>query len=388
MHPLPRHEGEGAGRGGRGGEVCGKIAILACIAALAGCEGRAPHADAEGGRRAKPIALDGPVVAEIDLTRGVSEARASSFFGATSQRSHVDLVRALRALAQGGGDPPAKGVLVRLGSGSAGLASAQEIGALLGVVRKAMPVVCHADEYGNATMMLAARGCSKIWVSPAGGVESIGIAAQMIYVQPPPRAAARRVDFLQIGKYKGAEEPFTRDGPSPEARASLEGALRGMRAAWLDGIAEGRGKPEAAAAASRTGPTRPRSAVARGLVDAVGYPDEARDDAKKLAGADRVASRFGSGEGPRRRLARPRRRAPRHRRVDPRRRPPRRRRPRRRRDHDERLALAARRRRGITEHDLGRIVARSRPTPRRRPSCSASTRPAARRSRPTSCGRG
>jgi protease IV len=278
----------------------GTLALVACVAwfaALPGCEGRAPHADAGSAHKATPIALDGPVVAEIDLSRGVPEARASSLFGPTSQRSHADLVRALRALAEGGGDAPAKGVLVRVGAGGVGLARAQEIGDLLADVRKLMPVVCHADEYGNATLMLAARGCSKIWVSPAGGVESIGIAAQMLYMNRLLERFHVSVDFLQVGKYKGAEEPFTRDGPSPEARASLVSALTGMRAAWLHEIAEGRGKPGAAEAAE-DGPYAPEEALARGLVDAVGYADEARDDAKKQAGVDRIASRFGSGEGP------------------------------------------------------------------------------------------
>jgi protease-4 len=48
------------------------------------------------------------------------------------------------------------------------------------------------------------------------------------------------VDFLQVGKFKGAEEPFTRDGPSPEARTSLEATLADLRVGWLSGIRRGR----------------------------------------------------------------------------------------------------------------------------------------------------
>jgi protease-4 len=70
-----------------------------------------------------------------------------------------------------------------------------------------------------------------------------------------------------------------------------------MRAAWIHDIAEGRGK-EGAAAAAEDGPWSPDDAIAHGLVDAVGYADDAREDARKQAGVDRVASRFGSGEGP------------------------------------------------------------------------------------------
>ena len=44
------------------------------------------------------------------------------------------------------------------------------------------------------------------------------------------------IDILQVGKFKGAEEPLTRDGPSDEARASLEGVLASLRDVWLTGI--------------------------------------------------------------------------------------------------------------------------------------------------------
>ena len=139
-------------------------------------------------------------------------------------------------------------------------------------------------------MWIAARGCDRIWVSPAGGVESVGIAAEMVYGN---RLLTEKlgidVDFLQIGKFKGAEEPFTRNGPSPEAKASLEGVLGGhSRGQWLAGVAEGRGQE--VRDAIEDGPFSADEAKRRGLVDAVGYLDEARDDVKKLSGLWRVTS--------------------------------------------------------------------------------------------------
>jgi protease-4 len=282
------------------GRATAGLAVVSGVALGAACDGRPSQtsASAPAARASKSISLDAPALAEIDLARGVPEARSTSLFGTTTRRSYVDLVRLLRALGEGGEASSApKGVFVRLGTATVGLSRAHEIGALLGRLRKDKPVVCHADEYDNATLLLASRACSKLWVSPAGGVESIGIAAQLIYANRLLERLHIAVDFLQIGKYKGAQETFTRDGPSPEARSSLEGALRGMRAAWLGGIADGRGKP-ALRDLVEDGPFTPDEAVAKGLVDAVGYPDEARDDAKKLAGAERTVTRFGGSEGP------------------------------------------------------------------------------------------
>ncbi len=275
-------------------------AALAGACAAAACDGRSPSSieanDTGAASSASPArapASSSGVVAELDFTRGVPEEVSTPLFGATPRRSHLDLARVLRSLDAS----PSRGLFVRLGSATVGLAGSQEIGARLGALRKrGIPIVCHADGYENSTLLLAASGCSRIWVSPAGGVDSVGIAAQLLYARSLLDRLHVAVDFLQIGKYKGAEEPFTRDGPSPEARESLVGALRGMRTAWLDGITQGRGKPGLADVVE-DGPFTPEDALAKGLIDAVGYVDEARDDAKKLAGVDQVATRFGNAEG-------------------------------------------------------------------------------------------
>ena len=120
-----------------------------------------------------------------------------------------------------------------------------------------MPVHCHADGLGNDTLYAAARGCTKITFSPAGDVESIGIAGQVVYFHKLLTEELHvTVDFLQVGRFKGAEESFTRDGPSDAARASLVGALGDIRSAWLDGVKKGRAKDGRRGAPPRTVRTR------------------------------------------------------------------------------------------------------------------------------------
>lgn len=253
---------------------------LACAAAL-GCHGR-PRAGGTGEPRI------GPAIGEVDLSRGAPESPARGLFGPSKQKAHPELVRALEALPASSD----RGVFVRLGSARFSLARAHEVGRLLAKTRAlGRPVVCHADELDNATLLLSSLGCSRVWVSPAGGVDSVGLAAQLLFANRLLTRLKVDVDFLQVGKFKGASEPFTRDAPSPEARASLEGALRGLRAAWLDGITKGR--PGVARDAPEDGPFAPAEAKARGLIDGVGTHDEARDEALALAGAVRGVARFG-----------------------------------------------------------------------------------------------
>lgn len=261
-------------------------ALGLAVALTTGCNGRSRTTAPPN--RAAPTGAG--AVVELDLRRGLPETSAATLLGQPRRNSLVDLVRVLGAV---GGAKTTQAIFVRLGTTRVELAAASEVGRLLQGLREAgTPVVCHADDYGNGSLMLAARACSQIWLSPAGSVDSVGLAAQLIYGRELLSKLNVEIDFLQIGKYKGAEEPFTRDGPSPEARASMEGMLRGLRAAWVDAIVEGRSKPELAAAVE-AGPFTADEARDRGLIDSIGFVDEAMAEAKKLGKTERTRVSFG-----------------------------------------------------------------------------------------------
>jgi protease-4 len=268
------------------------LGVAACVLGLAGvgCEGRPKSSS---GSKTRP-AFDAPTVIELDLGQGAPEVVTAGLFAAGRGRGFADLLQAIESAKE---RETTKGFFVRLGTAGFGLARAHELGRLLGEIRKSKkPVVCHADDLGNGTLLLASVGCDRIWLSPAGGVNSVGLAAEMLYGKRLLEKLHVEVDFLQVGKYKGAKEPFTNDGPSPEARESLEGTLRGMRTSWLGAITQGRNNPELTNVVE-DGPFSPEEAKAKGLIDEIGYADEARDDAKKLSSAERTVIRFGGGPG-------------------------------------------------------------------------------------------
>jgi len=264
--------------------------VAVVSAALAGCEGR--HRAAPSGGATHEERRSGAAVAVLDLSDGVPEQAGSSLLGLPSKA--VTLEDLTHEVSRLGRDRDVKAVLVRLGTARIGLARSQEIGALLGAVGGHLPVWCHADDLSNATLMLAARACKRVWISPASTVDAVGIASQNVYFHKLlAEELGLDVDFLQVGKYKGAEEPFTRDGPSPEARASLEGTLRDMRVAWLEGIRGAR--PAVAEGAPEDGPYAANDAKGLSLVDDVGYFDEARDALEAESGAVRAELRLGGG---------------------------------------------------------------------------------------------
>lgn len=266
------------------------MAILSSALVTLGCEGR-PRA--ENGPATEPPKKFGPAVAVVDLTGGVPEQQKGGLFGATGPRKSFDeVLRVATELREK--DERSASVMVKLGSATIGSARGQELGEVLAGIRKTKDVYCHADSLGNVTLMVASKGCSRIWISPAGGVESIGVAAQIVYMRRLLMDELHlSIDMLQVGRFKGAEEPLTRDGPSPESRASLMGVLTDMRASWLDAISSSRSK--ATPDVVEDGPWTPQRAKELGLVDEVGYFDEALAAVRRESGAVRERVVFGAG---------------------------------------------------------------------------------------------
>lgn len=228
-------------------------------------------------------------IAELDLSRGLPELPAPTLLGGPPSGSYFQLVSALRGAIEGS---ETKAFFVRLGSVNIGWARAEELGRMLIEAREAnKPVICHAEGYSNTTAWMAARGCERIWLSPAGSVETTGIAAQVLYANRLlTEKLGVKVDMLQVGRFKGADETFTRDGPSPEARESLESTLSAIRETWLTGFGE-RGK--VIEGAVEDGPHGPEEALRLGLIDGIGYADEARDEARDRGGSPVSRTRFG-----------------------------------------------------------------------------------------------
>jgi protease-4 len=257
------------------------LALGALTLIGASCDGRK-------GFSSKGFGLADATVLEFNLSKGVSERGASTLFGPLPDTSYADLLAQLRQVDAN----ETKGIFIRLGTANLSLAHAEELGRRFKSLRdQNVTVTCHADDLDNSTLFFFARACSNIWVTPTGGVDSVGIAFQLMFAKSLLDKLGVGVDFLQVGKFKGAQEPYTRDEPSPEARQSVEEALSNVRAAWISGLEEGRGA--AATAHVEDGPHTAVKAKELGLIDSIGYLDEARKSALDAASASDTRLAFG-----------------------------------------------------------------------------------------------
>jgi protease-4 len=269
-----------------------RSALLLVALVLASCEGR-PKVGTTGPGDKASQPRSGPSLVVLDLSSGVPEEEATSMLSLVPHKGSFDeLIDTLGDLQA---DRNERGIFVRFGGAQIGFARAEEIADALEKVKTSGKLVyCQADEFTNASMFTALRGCSKIFLSPAGDVETVGIAAEIVYMHKLLAEELHlTLDIMQVGKFKGAEEPLTRDGPSDEARASLEGVLVSMRDAWQSGVKDARGAP--VAAALEDGPYSPERAKELKLVDDIAYADDAQDQARSAVGAVRDDVRFGRG---------------------------------------------------------------------------------------------
>jgi protease-4 len=263
----------------------GLLALLACSA----CDGRPRNSGVAEVPRASRT---GGEIAVLDWSSGLPEQdKPSAFRMSASKQTFSDALRVTESL---GDEAHVEAVVVKLGGATLGASRAQELAGSLSALKAKKPVYCHADAVSNVTLMLVTKGCSSVWLSPAGSVESIGLSAQVVYLRKLlVEELHLDVDFLQVGKFKGAEEPMTRDGPSPEARESLMSVLADLRASWLETMAEAR--PAASASVVEDGPWSAMRAKDLGLIDAVGYADEMIAEAKRRASASHERILFGPG---------------------------------------------------------------------------------------------
>lgn len=267
-----------------------RVRCLLPLLLILGCSARprhiAPHpASSEAAKG------DEPRLVELDLSAGAPESVDSgTIFHTPAALSYTGLVRTIERARR---DDKVRGIYLKLNEASFDLSESEELSRLLARVRSiGKPVVCHANSLSNSSALLTSRGCSKVWLSPAGEVSTIGIAAQMIYFHGIFTKLKVDVDFLHMGKFKSGAEPLTREGPSEEARASLVETLAAIRGAWLDESAELR-KNDQLRSALEHGPWSAGEALEHGLIDEIGFEADARNSAKKAAKVNAVEVGFG-----------------------------------------------------------------------------------------------
>ncbi len=121
-----------------------------------------------------------------------------------------------------------------------------------------------------------ASATDKIIVSPEDSIDLKGLRAESMYFKDTLDKLGVKADVVHAGKYKDAGDILTQTSMSPETREVLNAILDQYYGDLIATIAEGRKKqPDAVRALLDQGPFLARDAAADGLIDVLGYEDQA-----------------------------------------------------------------------------------------------------------------
>jgi len=152
-----------------------------------------------------------------------------------------------------------------------------------------------------------ASATDKIFIAPEDSLDLKGLAAESMYFKQTLDKVGVKAEVIHAGKYKDAGDVLTQTSMSPETREVLNAVLDQYYGNLIATVAEGRKKqPDAVRALIDDGPFLARDAVSDGLIDALGYEDQAvgemqsrlkQSELKKISGKAYVKGPAQAGGG-------------------------------------------------------------------------------------------
>jgi protease-4 len=194
-----------------------------------------------------------------------------------------DMVAAIYRAAE---DPRIAGLIARVQLAASSPAAVQELREAIAAFSAVKPAVAWAETYPGTLSYYLASAFSEVWMQPSGTVGLIGFANNATFLRDALDKAGIEAQFVARGEYKSAVSRFTDYGFTEAHREAVTRMLESLQEQVWRGIAESR-KLDAGALdelADRA-PLLRDDAVASGLLDRIGFRDEAYARIAELIGA-------------------------------------------------------------------------------------------------------
>lgn len=236
--------------------------------------------DKLGFDKLRPLAANRPVVLEIDLARGVLSSAPDNPVAAL-RAMNAPTMKALReGLREAGLDENVVGLFVHAGVVPLSLAQADELADLVRRFGVHKPTLAFGESFGEVANDLAsykiASACQQVWLQPSGQVGIGGIHLGITLVRGLFDKIGVDPQFSQRHEYKTAAEQISGNEISQPNREMMQSIANSLTTDLVETVARRR-KLEVQQVwdAVNASPLTPEDAQQRGLVDRVGYRDEA-----------------------------------------------------------------------------------------------------------------
>jgi protease IV len=233
-----------------------------------------------------------PLILELDLTQGMAEGPPADPLNAVLSRHKARLSDVLDGLRRAGEDDRVQGLIAKVGGQPIGLATVQELREAIGKFRAAGKLAyAWAESFGefgqgNSPYYLA-TAFDRIYLQPSGSLGLTGVVVEQVFLRSALDKIGVNFEAGERREYKTAAHQFTEERFTEAAREENQHLAASIASQLTTAIADRRGKTadEARALLDR-GPFLPQQALAEGLVDVLGYRDEAYAAIRQKSGPD------------------------------------------------------------------------------------------------------
>lgn len=202
----------------------------------------------------------------------------------------VSLRDTVSAIYRAAEDPRVAGLIARVQLTASPSAAVQELREAIVAFTAAKPSLAWAETYPGTLSYYLASAFGEVWMQPAGSVGLIGFASNATFLRDAFDKAGIEAEVVARGEYKSAANRFTEHGFTEAHREAVTRMLESIREQVWEAVGTSR-KLDAAAldALADHAPLLREEAVSSGLVDRIGFRDEAYDRIAELVGVKDVS---------------------------------------------------------------------------------------------------
>jgi protease-4 len=208
------------------------------------------------------------------------------------------LREAVSALHRAVEDPRVAGLIARVQLPAAAAGPVQELREAVAAFTAVKPSLAWAETYPGTLSYYLASAFGEVWMQPSGTVGLIGFATNALFLRDALDKAGIEAQFVARGEYKSAANLFTQDRYTDAHREADTRLLESMRGQVWQAIADSRNiGQDALDGLADQAPLLRDIAVESGLIDRVGFRDEAYARIAELVGAKDISPDTGDADG-------------------------------------------------------------------------------------------
>ncbi len=227
----------------------------------------------------------------LDLRSELADSPVSGgLAGLSASPGFTDLILKLDAARE---DPAVKGIYIRAADFGFGSARAEELRDALKAFQaegKFVIAQTQGSILGGPAGYRAIATADEIWMQPGTEFSVPGLSFQSMHLAGAFEKLSVQPEFVQLYEYKSAVDTYTKTGLTAEGRETLQALGQTVWTRSVADIATDRElQPDAARTLLESGPFSAETALAEGLIDKLGYPQESGVNAAQRAVASVIA---------------------------------------------------------------------------------------------------